>query len=95
MTKQLTNLVILLLIASPAWAICNAIATDDNTRLKNLAHDQYNQSTVEFDTGNTVRGCQLLKVSKSFIKQTDEKIATEYITIKYDNLCEINNQAGI
>ena len=82
-------LAILLSISSPAGAICNTVSTDDNTRLKNLAQEQFEQSTVEFKKGNAVRGCQLLKVSRSFIKQTDEKIITEYIVIQYDKLCEI------
>lgn len=81
-------LAVLLSIASPAWAICNTVSTDDNTRLKNLAQDQFEQSTVEFKSGNTVRGCELLKVSRAFIKQTDEKIITEYIIVQYDKLCE-------
>ena len=84
-------LTILLLIASPAWAICNTVSTDDNTRLKNLAQDQFEQSAVEFKKGNTVRGCELLKISRSFIKQTDEKIITEYIVVQYDKLCEVKN----
>lgn len=84
-------LTILLLIASPAWAICNTVSTDDNTRLKNLAQDQFEQSAVEFKKGNTVRGCELLKISRSFIKQTDEKIITEYIIVQYDKLCEVKN----
>jgi hypothetical protein len=81
-------LAISLLIISPAWAVCNTVSTDDNTRLKNLAQDQFEQSAAEFKKGNTVRGCELLKISRSFIKQTDEKIATEYIIIQYDKLCE-------
>ena len=84
-------LTILLLIASPAWAICNTVSTDDNTRLKNLAQDQFEQSAVEFKKGNTVRGCELLKISRSFIKQTDEKIITEYIVVQYDKLCKVKN----
>ena len=81
-------LAVLLSITSPAWAVCNTVSTDDNTRLKNLAQDQFEQSTVEFKKGNTVRGCELLKISRSFIKQTDEKIITEYIVVQYDKLCE-------
>ena len=80
-------LTILLLFASPAWAVCNTVSTDDNTRLKNLAQDEYEQSAAEFKKGNTVRGCELLKISRSFIKQTDEKIITEYIVVRYDKLC--------
>jgi len=78
----------ILLVASPAWAVCNTVSTDDNTRLKNLAQDQFEQSAAEFKKGNTVRGCELLKISRSFIKQTDEKIITEYIIVQYDKLCE-------
>jgi hypothetical protein len=81
-------LAVLLLITIPAEAVCNTVSTDDNTRLKNLAQEQFEQSTVEFKKGNAVRGCQLLKVSRSFIKQTDEKIITEYIVVQYDKLCE-------
>ena len=81
-------LAILLLITFPAWAVCNTVSTDDNTRLKNLAQDQFEQSAAEFKKGNTVRGCELLKISRSFIKQTDEKIITEYIIVQYDKLCE-------
>jgi hypothetical protein len=84
-------LAILLLIASPVWAICNTVSTDDNTRLKNLAQEQFEQSAAEFKKGNTVRGCELLKISRSFIKQTDEKIITEYIVVQYDKLCERKN----
>ena len=73
----------------PAGAICNTVSTDDNTRLRNLAQDEYEQAIVEFKKGNTVRGCELLKISKAFIKQTNEKIITEHIIVRYDNLCEI------
>jgi hypothetical protein len=71
----------------PAWAICNTVSTDDNTRLKNLAQDQFEQSAAEFKKGNAIRGCELLKISKSFIKQTDDKIIIEHIIVQYDKLC--------
>jgi hypothetical protein len=81
-------LAISLLIASSAGAVCNTVSTDDNTRLRTLAQDQFEQSAVEFKKGNTVRGCELLKISRSFIKQTDDKIITEHIVVQYDKLCE-------
>ena len=81
-------LAILLLIASPAWAVCSTVSTDGNTRLKNLAQSEFDQSVKEFQNDNPVRACDHLKLSRSYIKQTDEKIATEYIVVLYNKMCE-------
>jgi protein associated with RNAse G/E len=82
-------LAILLSITSPAWAICNTVSTDGNTRLKNLAQDEFDQSVKEFQNDNPIRACEHLKLSRSYIKQTDEKIATEYIVVLYNKMCEV------
>ena len=79
----------MLSITSPAWAVCNTVSTDDNTRLKNLAQDQFDQSVKEFQNDNPIRACEHLKLSRSYIKQTDEKIATEYIVVLYNKMCEV------
>jgi hypothetical protein len=81
-------LAILLLIA-PVKAICNTVSTDGDTHLKNLAQGEFGQAVAEFQKDNFVRACEHLKLSKSYIKQTDEKIATEYIVVLYDKMCEI------
>ena len=82
-------LAILLFITSSAWAVCSTISTDGNTRLKNLAQNEFDQAVVGLQNNNPVRACEHLKISKSYIKQTDEKIATEYIIILYDKMCEV------
>lgn len=84
-------LALLTLVASPAWAVCSTISTDDNTRVRNLAQSEYDHAVEEFQKENVVRGCEHLKLSKSYIKQSDDKIATEYIIILYDKICEVKN----
>jgi len=83
MDRTMKNLIVLLLVSSPAWAI----STDGNTRLKNLAESEYNQSIKEFENDNHASACEHLKLSKSYIKQTDEKIITDHIIILYDKMC--------
>ena len=87
MDRTMKNLIVLLLVSSPAWAICNTISTDGHARLKNLSQSEFNQAVEEFENNNTIRGCEHLKLSKSYIKQTDEKIAKEHIIILYDKKC--------
>jgi len=82
-------LAILLSITSPAWAVCSTVSTDGNTRLKKLAQDEFDQSVKEFQNDNPIRACEHLKLSRSYIKQTDEKIATEYIVVLYNKMCEV------
>jgi hypothetical protein len=82
------KLLALLLVTSPAWAICSTVSTDGNTRLKNLAQDEFSQYIKEFQNENPIRACEHLKLSRSYIKQTDEKIASEYIVVLYNKMCE-------
>ena len=76
---------VLLFVASSAWAIC---PVDGDTRLKNLAEKEFSQAVEEFQNNNTLRACEHLKLSRSYIKQTDNKIAEEYLVILYDKMCE-------
>ena len=86
MVKYLT--VILLLYTASVGAVCSTVATDGDTRLKGYAQQEWTQFIEEFQKGNTVRACEHLKLSRSYIKQTNEKIAAEYIITLYHKTCE-------
>ena len=78
-------LVVLALVSTPVWAIC---PVDGDVRLRNLAEKEFTQAVEEFQNANPVRACEHLKLSRSYIKQTDNKIAEEYLVILYDKMCE-------
>jgi len=88
MVKYLV-VILLLLFATTAGAVCSTVSTDGNTRLKGYAQQEWTQFVEEFQKGNTIRACEHLKISRSYIKQTDEKIAAEYITVLYNKTCEV------
>jgi len=81
-------LAILLFIPLSVWAVCSTVNVGDDARVRNLAQSEYDQAVEEFQKENIVRGCEHLKLSKSYIKQSEDKIATEYIIILYDKICE-------
>ena len=86
MVKYLS--VILLFYTASVGAVCSTISTDGNMRLKGYAQQEWTQFIEEFQKGNTARACDHLKLSRSYIKQTDEKIAAEYIITLYHKTCE-------
>lgn len=79
---------VLLFISTSVGAVCSTVAVADDQRVRDLAQKEYDQAVEEFQKENTVRGCEHLKLSKSYIKQSEDKIATEYIIILYDKICE-------
>lgn len=80
---------VLLFYTASVWAVCSTVSTDGNTRLRGYAQQEWTQFVEEFQKGNTIRACEHLKISRSYIKQTDEKIAAEYITVLYNKTCEV------
>jgi len=75
------------LIASDTFAVCNSVAIDDNSRIISLAKDFAGQADFEFKKANTLRGCELLHVSRSFISQLDNQKLTNQISNRYDKRC--------
>lgn len=87
MVKYL-SVILLLLFATSVGAVCSTVSTDGDTRLRGYAQQEWTQFIEEFQKGNTTRACEHLKLSRSYIKQTDEKIAAEYIITLYHKTCE-------
>ena len=77
------------LIANETFAVCSSIAIDDNSRIILLAKDFADQADFEFKKANTLRGCELLHVSQSFISQSDNQKLTNQISNLYDKKCSI------
>ena len=75
------------LIAGDTFAVCNSVAIDDNSRIISLAKDFADQADFEFKKANTLRGCELLHVSQSFISQSDNQKLTNQISNRYDKRC--------
>ena len=75
------------LIASDTFAVCNSVAIDDNSRIISLAKDFADQADFEFKKANTLRGCELLHVSRSFISQSDNQKLNNQISNLYDKRC--------
>jgi hypothetical protein len=75
------------LIASDTFAVCNSVAIDDNSRIISLAKDFADQADFEFKKANTLRGCELLHVSRSFISQSDNQNLNNQISNRYDKRC--------
>ena len=79
--------IFLALIASEAFAVCSSVAIDDNSRIISLAKDFADQADFEFKKANTLRGCELLHVSRSFISQSDNQKLSNQISNLYDKRC--------
>jgi hypothetical protein len=63
------------------------VAIDDNSRIISLARDFADQADFEFKKANTLRGCELLHVSRSFIGQSDNQKLHDEISNLYDKRC--------
>jgi len=79
--------IFLALISSKTFAVCNSVAIDDNSRIISLAKDFADQADFEFKKANTIRGCELLHVSRSFISQSDNQKLSSQISNLYDKRC--------
>jgi hypothetical protein len=79
--------IFLALITSETFAVCNSVAIDDNSRIISLARDFADQADFEFKKANTLRGCELLHVSRSFIGQSDNQKLHDEISNLYDKRC--------
>ena len=77
------------LIANDTFAVCSSIAIDDNSRIISLAKDFADQANFEFKKTNTIRGCELLHVSQSFISQSDNQKLNNQILNLYNKKCSI------
>jgi hypothetical protein len=75
------------LIASDTFAVCNSVAIDGNSHIISLAKDFADQADFEFKKANTLRACELLHVSRSFISQSDNQKLTNQISNRYDKRC--------
>ena len=75
------------LIANETFAVCSSVAIDDNSRIISLAKDFADQADFEFKKANTLRGCELLHVSRSFISQSDNQKLNNQISNLYDKKC--------
>ncbi|GDX55014.1 hypothetical protein LBMAG29_03240 [Methylophilaceae bacterium] len=75
------------LIANETFAVCSSVAIDDNSRIISLAKDFADQADFEFKKANTLRGCELLHVSRSFISQSDNQKLSNQISNLYDKRC--------
>ena len=79
--------IFIVLIAGDTFAVCNSVAIDDNSRIISLAKDFADQADFEFKKANTLRGCELLHVSRSFIGQSDNQKLHDEISNLYDKRC--------
>ena len=75
------------LIANETFAVCSSVAIDDNSRIISLAKEFADQADFEFKKANTLRGCELLHVSRSFISQSDNQKLSNQISNLYDKRC--------
>lgn len=75
------------LIANETFAVCSSVAIYDNSRIISLAKDFADQADFEFKKANTLRGCELLHVSRSFISQSDNQKLSNQISNLYDKRC--------
>ena len=79
--------ILISLIANETFAVCSSVAIDDNSRIISLAKDFADQADFEFKKANTLRGCELLHVSRSFISQSDNQKLNNQISNLYDKRC--------
>ena len=78
---------VLFALAINVDARCNMTNVDDNSRIVSLAQDFANQANDEFKQNNALRGCELLKISRSFIKQSDNHLLTADISSLFEKKC--------
>ena len=83
------------MISSETFAVCNSVAIDDNSRIISLAKDFADQADFEFKKVNTLRGCELLYVSRSFISQSDNQKLNNQISNLYGKRCSKITIQGI
>lgn len=81
--------ILISLIPNETFAVCSSIAIDDNSRIISLAKDFADQANFEFKKTNTIRGCELLYVSRSFINQSDNQKLNNQISNLYDKRCSL------
>ena len=79
--------ILISLIANETFAVCSSVAIDGNSRIISLAKDFADQADFEFKKANTLRGCELLHVSRSFISQSDNQKLNNQISNLYDKRC--------
>ncbi len=79
--------ILISLIANETFAVCSSVAIEDNSRIISLAKDFADQADFEFKKANTLRGCELLHVSRSFISQSDNQKLSNQISNLYDKRC--------
>jgi|GEM_PF-2468510 hypothetical protein len=79
--------ILISLIANETFAVCSSVAIDGNSRIISLAKDFADQADFEFKKANTLRGCELLHVSRSFISQSDNQKLSNQISNLYDKRC--------
>ena len=82
---------VLLALNINVYGRCNMTNVDDNTRIVSLAKDFADQASDEFKKENALRGCELLKISQSFIKQSDNQALISDISSLYDDKCNIHS----
>ena len=89
--KKLFFICVLLALTINVYARCNMTNMDDNTRVVFLAKDFASQADHEFKQDHATRGCELLKISQSFIKQSDNQTLISDISSLYDEKCNIHS----
>lgn len=89
--KKLIFIFFLCVLAINVNARCNMTNVDDNTRIVSLAKDYAGQADHEFKQENALRGCELLKISQSFIKQSDNQTLISNISSLYNEKCSIHS----
>ena len=93
--RKVILITLITLITNQAFAICSSRTIDSNTRIISLAKDYAEQADVEFKKENTIRGCELLHVSRSFINQSENKKMMHQIGSLYDKKCGKVNTENI
>lgn len=78
---------VLLALNINVYGRCNMTNVDDNTRIVSLAKDFADQASDEFKQDHALRGCELLKISQSFIKQSDNQALISDISSLYEKKC--------
>ena len=89
--KKLFFMCVLFALAINVDARCNMTNVDDNTRIVSLAQDFADRANDEFKQKNALRGCELLKISQSFINQSDNQTLISEISSLYKKKCNIHS----
>ena len=89
--KKLFFMCVLLTLTINVYGRCNMTNVDDNTRIVSLAKNFADQASDEFKKENALRGCELLQISQSFIKQSDNQTLISDISSLYDEKCNIHS----